>query len=451
MQKHAYVLGANGTDTFGSLQFATSDARRFADTIGGHRYGFKVVHPREPTDPYSIKKELDYLAKSCSETDVFVFFFSGHGELIKGDLFLVLDATVPGDETTYLPVNWVLESRNRCAAKNRLLILDCCHSGAATGLKSARAVDFAELGFDAQNNLLLLASRRLEAAREFEHLKGSFLTVELCQFLNSSGPLVTLSQAMAHLNVSARRYNASTRPTSSLVPIPYLFGDQQGEFIFSGSLDYPDLSRYVTVRDQGPDNSSASVALITAMETSLARQGRGVRLSPRYVREKSRRVGQMGTQEGDGEALAPVIFVAEHFGAPPEEMWPYVAGTRERSADQTWRKLDRAARPFKARCFRLQTSSEIAGFLRRGCCVVARTKIHTGWLHARAETILQSCASNEEIVGVHCITFIGRSANNYLFANSWGSEWGDHGLCRISDIGVRAQVDEENLWAIEVP
>jgi hypothetical protein len=79
----------------------------------GARYGFKVAAPTKPGDPYQIKKELDRLAKGCTQDDSFVFFFSGHGELVGGELMLVLDDTVPGDETTYLPVGWVKEARAR--------------------------------------------------------------------------------------------------------------------------------------------------------------------------------------------------------------------------------------------------------------------------------------------------------------------------------------------------
>jgi hypothetical protein len=116
MARHAFVLGSNGPAEFGRLIYAAADAGRFSDMLADPRYGFKIATASAPTDPYQIKKELDLLAKSCVAADSFVFFFSGHGELLAGELMLVLDETVPGDPTTYLPVNWVKEARARCQA-----------------------------------------------------------------------------------------------------------------------------------------------------------------------------------------------------------------------------------------------------------------------------------------------------------------------------------------------
>jgi len=282
--RSAFVIGSNGSDAFDPLKYAFDDACRVANTLTNDRYGFSVTFPPEIRDPYVIKRELDMLAKACRPEDIFVFFFSGHGELLAGELMLVLDDTVPGDVTTYLPVSWVKESRSRCAANKRLLILDCCHAGAATGGKSGDSVDLIDLGVDVRTEAMLLASRRLERAREFEYLKGSFLTAELCAFLESSrSETVGFTDLMRHLYSAALEHNKRVSERVSgfeglpTVPIPFLNGEQQGELIFTRAI-CPDLSRYVTVHsmispESGAEPAIASMALVTAMEASLAAQG----------------------------------------------------------------------------------------------------------------------------------------------------------------------------------
>jgi hypothetical protein len=451
MARHAFVWGSNASAAFGKLKYARDDAQRFSRTLAGARYGFKVVAPTKPGDPYQIKKELDRLAKGCTQDDSFVFFFSGHGELVGGELMLVLDDTVPGDETTYLPVGWVKEARARCAANNRLIILDCCHAGGAVGAKAGGAIDIAELGLESKTELMLLASRRLEIARELAALKGSFLTSAMCDFLDGAeGAVVGLGQLMAHLHKSARAHNQAAAGGVAKVPIPFLNGDQQGEFLFTG-LRYPDLSRFVTIRDQGEEGSPASLAVVTAMETSLAAQGVNLRLSPRYLREKSRSAGEQG--EGDiGESFAPVIFIVEHFGLPPESIWPYVAGDPKLPKGMTFAKMEQAASRQKAVTYRLRSLDEVTAQLQLNRPVVVAVLVHgaNGWLEGTLGKI-RVPAPAQVPNGLHCITIVARTEQGYRFANSWGAAWGDRGFGEMTEAAARAIVQQNDMWAIEVP
>ena len=169
-----------------------------------------------------------------------MIYFSGHGDLLNGQLMLVLDETIPDKVTTYLPASWVLEARSRSTAGNRLVIFDCCHAGGATGdvSRPRSRTDLTEVVLESQTDIMLLASRRLEIAREFTHLRGSFLTREMCSFLeNTTSRTVGLQQLMIYLNVTAQSHNNGTKPelppNVPKVPIPYLHGDQQGEFYFT--------------------------------------------------------------------------------------------------------------------------------------------------------------------------------------------------------------------------
>jgi formylglycine-generating enzyme required for sulfatase activity len=232
MARLAFIWGSNGSDNFTKLKYARDDAQRIANILTTPRYGFAVSSPTRPDDPYQIKKEVDQLAKSCKKDDSFIIYFSGHGDLIAGELMLVLDGTVPDDETTYLPVSWIKEARARSIASNRLIILDCCHAGSAIGAKTS--IDLVELGLASKTELMLLASRRLELARELERPKGSFVTVQTCEFLSTTSDIiVSLSKLMKYLNISAQRHNSHREKDVPNVPIPFLSGDQQGEFYFS--------------------------------------------------------------------------------------------------------------------------------------------------------------------------------------------------------------------------
>jgi hypothetical protein len=251
MARKAFIWGSNGSKEIGELKYARDDARRIAKTLSSSRYNFAVTSPTLPDDPYQIKKELDLLATSCAEEDSLVIFFSGHGELLKGELMLVLDGTKPDDLMTYLPVNWVKEARDRSAARNRLIILDCCHAGGAVGAKSGAkpGIDLEEFGLESKTELMLLASRRLEIAREFEYLKGSFLTTAMSNFLETTTVTTpNIRHLMSHLNISANMHNSRADNTTPKVPIPFLHGEQQGDFYFT---EPP--SRWVRHQIDGPN------------------------------------------------------------------------------------------------------------------------------------------------------------------------------------------------------
>jgi hypothetical protein len=441
-------MGSNSSEACGRLRFAVADAHRISEVLASARYNFEVVRPTNPADPYQIKKQLDKLAKTCSQDDVLLIYFSGHGELIGGELLLVLDNSVPGDETTYLPVSWVRESRARCAARTRLIVLDCCHAEAAIGAK-AGAVDLASIGVDSKTEAMLLASRKLELAREFAHLKGSFLTTELCRFLKDSDTeTVSLTDVMRHLDSAARRHNAAITTDKPAVPVPFLNGSQQGEFFFTAAT-YPDLSRFVRIRDQGSEGSPVSVTLAVAIETSFAVQGQRIAVSARYLREKSRQAGEMPL--GDvGEYFEPVMFIVEHFGALPESAWPWVAGKSSLPKGKSLAKLEKNSTRYKAKCFRLQGLRDVRSSLELKRPVLAPVQVHEGcgWYESKSKGVIVPPKAHR-MTGGHAVLIVAADSNRFRFANTWGTTWGDKGFGWMTAEAAAVLIDEHQLWAVE--
>jgi hypothetical protein len=230
--RRAFACGSNANATFDLLKYARIDAERIAATLQIARYGFVVHRPEVADDRYDLRKELDEVAFGCAEDDVFVCYFSGHGFLEGGELQLVLDRSQADRRETLFPASWLVETLKHCRARNRLLILDCCHAGAATGTKSGAGLPVEEL-VPERNELILCASRRLEQAREFEELKGSFLAHGICSFLEAErAEPTTLKRLMGFLESGAVAYNAGKPKPKDRVPVPFLYGLQQGDFTF---------------------------------------------------------------------------------------------------------------------------------------------------------------------------------------------------------------------------
>lgn len=81
----------------------------------------------------------------------------------------------------------------------------------------------------------------------------------------------------------------------------------------------------IFISNQGEEGTGPGFAMATAMSASLARQGRPMPLSPRYVYEKARALDPDLRKTEAGARIEYVCTVAREYGAPPESVWPYRA------------------------------------------------------------------------------------------------------------------------------
>jgi hypothetical protein len=239
MSKIAFISGSNGSEEFGRLQFAVSDADSITEALSGMRCQFEVVRPKSDISPYQFRELFDKAAASCKTEDTFIFYFAGHGVLDSGELFLILDNTNSQLQTTALPTDDILASMRRCRARNKLLILDCCHAGGAIRFRNSGTVPVEELKLDSANHLILMASGRLERVRESEQLGGGFLSKKICAALGEKfheadtdqDLCLTIDELMDFLEKETAWHN-SVYPKEK-VPVPYLFGEKKGNFFLT--------------------------------------------------------------------------------------------------------------------------------------------------------------------------------------------------------------------------
>ncbi len=240
--RKAFVMGSNGSPNLSPLQYAWEDAKRIKACFESPRCGFEVVLLEPETDPFELRRQLYNIAESCTPQDTFICYFAGHGVLEKGSLFLFLDKTeINRLGTTAIPISEVLQAFQFCKAHSKLLILDCCHAGAAvnlTGLRSPTDESVKEI-IHPENHLVLMASDRFEKARELNALKGGFLTANICAALGekfheadkTGDGKLSLQELMQWLKERATLHN--TQYPDKKVPYPYTFGQERGDFFLT--------------------------------------------------------------------------------------------------------------------------------------------------------------------------------------------------------------------------
>ncbi|MBP1468913.1 SUMF1/EgtB/PvdO family nonheme iron enzyme [Candidatus Chloroploca sp. M-50] len=277
--RRAIVMGSNGPAWANQLKFAQTDALRIADVFSGFRCNFTVnrIDPDTYTDVWNVREQVFKLAEECADEDTFICYFSGHGVVEKGELFLLWgNSSRDRLLSTSIPVVDIVRALRYCRANSKLLILDCCNAGAAvsmSGFKDATGTSVEDLHITPDNHLVLMASDRFESARELDILEGSFLTINICAALGEKlneadedgDRRLSVNELRLWLERCAKEHNKNN-PTLA-VPYPYLFGRQKGEFYLTTEeswqqyeITFPDGSDMVLLSIQ-PENTTTAVLI----------------------------------------------------------------------------------------------------------------------------------------------------------------------------------------------
>jgi tetratricopeptide (TPR) repeat protein len=142
-QRRALVVGAGAYEHLGRLRYANSDARAISRALV-EQLGFEEKHVRLLTDDGDDPEltptaghligELEHLLADPrrNASDLFVFYFSGHGiGLPEGDFLMPTDARQESAARVGLPVKEIVDRLASANMHNVLVVIDACRSGEA--------------------------------------------------------------------------------------------------------------------------------------------------------------------------------------------------------------------------------------------------------------------------------------------------------------------------------
>jgi uncharacterized caspase-like protein len=93
-----------------------------------------TVRPEQDLTSAQMQRTINELFKSAEPDDTVLFYFSGHGRSELQKLYLCgIDTErelIPGTSVGNDTINAILE---HCVARTKILIFDCCYSGAYKG------------------------------------------------------------------------------------------------------------------------------------------------------------------------------------------------------------------------------------------------------------------------------------------------------------------------------
>lgn len=201
--RKALVVGINYYDCIVDLYGCVNDAHQVKAVLernsdGTVNFRTKLMSATGQTDLITratLRESIKELFTGDCETAF--FYFAGHGHIESTGGYLLASDAESGDQG--LPINDILTFANSSAARNRIIVLDSCHSGIAGA--SLTANSFSEIK---EGTTILTASTADQYATE-ENGAGVFTTLFVDALKGAAANLVgevTPGSIYAHIDQS---------------------------------------------------------------------------------------------------------------------------------------------------------------------------------------------------------------------------------------------------------
>jgi len=199
----ALIVGINYYEHGSSLFGCVDDARAVKAILERHEGGsvnfdcmlLTGTGPNDRVDRGDLKDKIEKLFNT--ETEIALFYFAGHGHIEATGGYLLATDSKRGDEGVSL--SEILTLANKSPARNKLIVLDSCHSGIAGTPPSGGQL--AALG---EGLTVLTASTKDQYATE-ENGRGVFTTLFVDALSGSAANLtgdITPGSVYAHIDQS---------------------------------------------------------------------------------------------------------------------------------------------------------------------------------------------------------------------------------------------------------
>ena len=133
--RKALVVGINYYEHVDPLRGCVNDAHAVRQVLERHsdgtkNFGVKSLTGTGPADPLS-RRDLRAAVEAlfADDAEVGLLYFAGHGFVDTTGGFLVTSDSEDGNEG--LALSEVMSIANSSRVRNRIIVLDCCHAGAA--------------------------------------------------------------------------------------------------------------------------------------------------------------------------------------------------------------------------------------------------------------------------------------------------------------------------------
>lgn len=171
MRKVAFLVGNDTFPTIPSLRFPQNDVNDLAEILGDRETcGFETKLYLNKSSQ-TVLGDFEETSQGLEEKDTILFYYAGHGILRGTELCLAsIETKNKRHGATSIEAKKVLEFLRESNAKRRVLILDCCYSGAiGTPYRGGNAEDALTASAHSSGTCILTASTAIQRAAEREN------------------------------------------------------------------------------------------------------------------------------------------------------------------------------------------------------------------------------------------------------------------------------------------
>ena len=433
--------------------------------------------PRKEAAWTLIREAICDFFSNAKPAQTLLFYFSGHGVHGENDIFL---GSPEIDPEKPRKAGFALSELTKCMDSSRsnqiVGIIDACYSGGAglpdIKLRKKAADDGAEIALSKyreapkmKGKTLLLSSQSYEKSNALKN-SNSLYTKYLVEGLKGvrdkldidGTPVPNSVDEKGNITPQSLHNYVYHYVASRAYQKPIIRNEESSQIIIASypqllklHLESADLSQWVTLRNQGNEEISTALAFTTATEISLARQGKPITLSARYVNEKAKKI------DNPKRRTLPLylgVFVSSYFGIPPESVWQYQPNKKSLPNGKTWEDLDSAASHVKTTTYRLKTLSEIPKHLTLGRPIITEILTYKStFLYANNDGELKEPSRREKSDGAYPITIVKYDGDSgtYYFVKSWGAELGKRGFFSMNEEVAATTICQNGIWAVEAP
>lgn len=156
-----------------NLNGCIEDASQMSTILESHANGdpnFECIllTSYKDTSLRNVKKQVKALFKNSNDIDVALFYFSGHGFVDKTGGYLIGSDTENPDEG--FSMNELQTIINQSTIKNKIIILDCCYSGALGTIPDNYGLS--DNSIISSGTTILSSSRKTESSIEIKDNNG---------------------------------------------------------------------------------------------------------------------------------------------------------------------------------------------------------------------------------------------------------------------------------------
>ncbi len=227
MARYALLVGCDEyqDSAFSKLNYPRKDVARLKAIFDDPQLGYfdetsALINGAAET----VRRSLERFARQAQKGDLLLLYFSGHGKLDRSGKLALIMATTDGQYlmSTALGSDEIKRYFNNSNASQKVIILDCCHSGAfeTEGFKGAAADAMLSAVADedegGSGNHVLTACTKFEIAKEHESLEAGVLTDAIIKGIEGAIPShdasgdITLADVVKYLGEAMRRGEGQT-------------------------------------------------------------------------------------------------------------------------------------------------------------------------------------------------------------------------------------------------